>query len=74
MSVISVSKEELFNVMQYTNLVRVRFENDDVWTVLPILYAGEDQVDILVDASKITLPGDVCGKAVIKFQSKGMST
>ncbi|ABN54091.1 MAG TPA: histidine kinase [Hungateiclostridium thermocellum] len=71
MSVISVSKEELFNVMQYTNLVRVRFENDDVWTVLPILYAGEDQVDILVDASKITLPGDVCGKAVIKFQRKG---
>ncbi|WP_265446960.1 PilZ domain-containing protein [Acetivibrio straminisolvens] len=71
MSVISVSKEELFSIMQYTNLVRVRFETDDVWTVLPILYASEDQVDVLVDASKTALIDDAGSKAVIKFQRKG---
>ncbi|HOM03458.1 MAG TPA: PilZ domain-containing protein [Acetivibrio sp.] len=71
MSVISVSKEELFGIMQYTNLVRVRFENDDVWTVLPILYASEDQVDVLVDASKTALIDHAGSRAVIKFQRKG---
>lgn len=71
MSVISVSREELFSIMQYTNLVRVRFETDDVWTVLPILYASEDQVDVLVDASKTALLEDDGSRAVIKFQRKG---
>lgn len=71
MSVISVSSEELFSIMQYTNLVRVRFESNDVWEVFPILYASDDQVDVLVDASKTSLADEVGNKAVIKFQRQG---
>lgn len=71
MSVISVGKEELFNIMQYTNLVRVRFDNNDVWGVFPILYSSHDGMDVLVDSKSIGYAGDTGNKVVFKFQRQG---
>lgn len=54
MSVITVSKDELFGIIQYINLIRARFGTDDIWTVYPVLYSGFDSIDIIFTLNNIS--------------------
>jgi len=70
MSVITVTNDELFEIIQYTNLVRVRFDTDDAWTVYPVLYSSFDSIDIIsnhADLSHIAVGNNVS----FKFQKHG---
>lgn len=67
MSVITVSKDELFNIVQYINLIRAKFQCNDVWTVYPVLFSGYDSVDIISGSAAVEIGYKVC----LKFQKQG---
>lgn len=70
MSVITVGNDELFEIIQYLNLIRARFNTDDVWTVYPVLYSGFDSIDII--SNPANLSHLVIGyEVIIKFQKNG---
>lgn len=71
MSVIAVSKDELFGIVQYLNLIRAKFQCDDVWTVYPVLYSGYDSMDIIYDSHKNIAPVQVGHNVLLKFQKHG---
>ncbi|OPZ84637.1 MAG: PilZ domain protein [Firmicutes bacterium ADurb.Bin419] len=71
MSVIDVSKDELFGIMQYLNLIRAKFQDNDVWTVYPVLYSSYDSVDIIYDPRKNVVSVQVGHKVLFKFQKQG---
>ena len=70
MSVIAVGKDELFEIIQYINLIRARFGTEDIWKVYPVLYSGFDSVDIIF--SQNNMPHIEVGQEVsFKFQKYG---
>ena len=71
MSIINVSKEELFNIMQYINLIKIKFEKDSIWRVFPILYTYEDGMDILIDLEFFDNITQIGTKFICKFQKCG---
>lgn len=71
MSVIAVGKDELFGVVQHLNLIRAKFQSNDVWTVYPVLYSSYDSLDIIYDKSKNTAPVKAGDKVLFKFQKQG---
>ncbi len=71
MSVIAVGKDELFGIVQHLNLIRAKFQCNDVWTVYPVLYSSYDSLDILYDPRKNTAPVKVGDKVLFKFQKQG---
>lgn len=71
MGTIPVSNQELFSVMQYTNMVKMKLGYNDIWFVVPVLYSSEGSVEILMDREtgcSIVSPGE---KAILKFQKLG---
>lgn len=70
MSVITVNKDELFEIIQYINLIRARIDSDNVWTVYPVLYSGFDSIDIIIDLKDISQLA-VGHKVCFKFQKYG---
>lgn len=70
MSVITVGNDELFEIVQYINLIRARFDSEDVWTVYPVLYSGFDSIDIISNQTNITHIA-VGNKVSFKFQKHG---
>lgn len=70
MSVITVNKDELFEIIQYINLIRARIGSDNAWTLYPVLYSGFDSIDIIIDA-KYIYQLEVGQKVYIKFQKHG---
>lgn len=70
MSVITVTNDELFEIIQYTNLIRARFDADNAWTVYPVLYSSFDSIDIISNRANlfhITVGNNVS----FKFQKYG---
>jgi len=70
MSVIIVNKDELFEIIQYVNLIKARFDSGDVWTVYPVLYSGFDSIDIIT-SSKDLYQVEKGHKVSFKFQKHG---
>lgn len=70
MSVITVSKDELFGIIQYINLIRARFASDDIWTVYPVLYSGFDSIDIIFTLNNISQL-ELGQEVSFKFQKGG---
>jgi|BioPla2DNA2_1021312.scaffolds.fasta_scaffold22822_3 hypothetical protein len=54
MSVITVTKDELFEVIQYINLIRARFGTDNIWTVYPVLYSGFESIDLICSSNSVS--------------------
>jgi hypothetical protein len=71
MSIITVNLKDLFNVVQYINMVRIKLENDDSWTIAPVLYSTEESLDILCERAKSWHSINVNEKVIIKFQQLG---
>lgn len=71
MSVLTVGKDELFEMLQSTSLIKIRFESSDVWDVFPILYASKDNLEILKGEQNICTSGDIGNKILFKFQKQG---
>ncbi|TYQ15081.1 UNVERIFIED_CONTAM: PilZ domain-containing protein [Acetivibrio alkalicellulosi] len=71
MSVVSVNNEEIFSVMQSTNLVRIKFKSIDMWSVMPVLYCDVDNVNLLIGTSNFVGESIDENKVLVKFQKQG---
>ena len=70
MSVITVGNDELFEIIQYVNLIRAKFDTDVVWTVYPVLYSSFDNIDIISGRTNLSHVS-VGQKVSFKFQKHG---
>ena len=70
MSIITVDSHELFEIIQYVNLIKAKFDTDKVWTVYPVLYSSFDSIDIISGQSNLSHLS-VGNKANFKFQKHG---
>ncbi|MCX7923674.1 MAG: PilZ domain-containing protein [Clostridia bacterium] len=72
MSIITVNNTELFSVMQYINLVKIKFKGEEAWSVAPVLYVEEDNVVLIAEFLKeesILIPSGE--ETLLKFQRQG---
>lgn len=70
MKITIIKPDELYEVMQHLNLIKVKFGLRDKWIVAPILFATEESVDIVIDPDsieKLETGEDV----ILKFQKSG---
>jgi len=70
MSVIIVDNHELFEIIQYVNLIRARFDTDKMWTVYPVLYSSFDSIDIISSPTNVSNLS-IGNKTSFKFQKHG---
>ncbi|MCX7749415.1 MAG: PilZ domain-containing protein [Clostridia bacterium] len=71
MGTITVNKEELFNVAQNLNLVRIKSFDEDTSIVTPILFASDESIDVLIDMDKVSGIWREGQKVMVKFQKSG---
>ncbi len=70
MKITIVKQNELMNVMQDLNIVKVKFRNGDNWIIALLLYVDKTNVEILFDSpySENLLPYQ---EAILKFRKEG---
>ncbi len=71
MNTIFVNKDELFNVLQYINLIKVKFQNENSWKTFPISYATENGVEIISESKRKVQSIAIGQKIECKFQKSG---
>ena len=71
MKLVIVKNEELLDVMQHVNLIKIKFGYEDTWTIAPTLYTTEEGIDIVVDSEKKKDTIKSCERVIFKFQRFG---
>lgn len=71
MSVLTVDRDELFDVLQSTNLIKVQFESGNMWSVFPVLFVDNGNLEIFKSAQETCSSCDVGKQVVFKFQKQG---
>ncbi|NLD45864.1 MAG: PilZ domain-containing protein [Clostridiaceae bacterium] len=71
MSVLMVDKDEFFNVLQSTNLIKVRFDTGATWNVFPVLYVDSGNLEIFKTVQEACNSCEVGKQVAFKFQKQG---
>lgn len=71
MSVQSVKKTEIVDILKDISLIRVQYGNDQLVDINPVFIASEDTIDILANSGTIRDGVDIGSKVVCKFGHEG---
>lgn len=71
MGIITVSTAELQNVMQFINVVKVKFKDQEMWDVVPVLYTTDDSIVVIIESDSKNFSIPAKHELVMKFQKYG---
>jgi hypothetical protein len=67
----AIDREEVIDVLHYINLIKIKFEQCDLWYITPVLFAGEDLIEILLGTKNKTTCINLDDSVLFKFQKQG---
>ncbi|MCX8129178.1 MAG: PilZ domain-containing protein [Clostridia bacterium] len=70
MKITIIKPDELCEVMQHLNILKVKFGPMDTWIIAPMLFATEESVDIVVNLDSTSV-FNIEDEVIIKFQRFG---